>query len=429
MIGIFKKFLFVLFFVGDFCPAQSPDSLRVRQIIMVGNDKTKEQIILREMKTREGDLYNDAQVEEDRMRIQNLRLFTRVEIHPIPVEGGVDLLVILSEQWYIFPYLILNVNDRSWDKLSYGLGLAHQNVAGRNIHLNGAFWLGYNPGVKLSYANPWISGTKNLYSQINLQSQKVANQSEHLPDFDESHQAVSVLLGKRWGLHTFASVEAGYRRVATPADLHAGLSDNGTDRFASVGVQFTYDRRDLHEYPKNGWYVSLSARESFDAKEIHFQKYGFDLRRYQPIYGTLSLAGRVAGNMSRGDIPVYERYFIGLQERIRGSFSQQSEGDQRFIAGLELRFPILPIRYLDLGNAETAMGAFMNNLPFGVSAALFYDSGTVWDHITQFDRQKFIQGFGAGLHIHLPYVNLLRLEYAFDQQGHGEFITDLYVWF
>jgi outer membrane protein assembly factor BamA len=424
-----RKFILLLFFVCGPGQAQTADTLRVRQIILVGNDKTREQIILREMKTKEGDLYHDELVEKDRMAIQNMQLFTRVEIHPIPVEGGVDLLVILAEQWYIFPYFIFNLNDRSWDKLSYGLGLAHKNVAGRNIHLNAAFWLGYNPGASFSYANPWISGTRNLYSQIAMQSQKVANQSAAFPDFDESQQAASALLGKRWGLHTYASVEAGYRRVATPAELHAGLSPNGVDRFGQAGLQFTYDRRDLHEYPKDGWYLSLSARASYNGQAVHFQKYGFDLRRYQPVYGAVSLAGRVAANISAGAIPVYERYFIGLQERIRGYFSEQSEGRQRIVAGLELRFPLLPIRYFDFGNSESALGSFMNNLPFGVSAALFCDTGTVWDQLSHLHRQKFKQGFGAGVHIHLPYVNVLRLEYAFDQQGHGEFITDLYVWF
>jgi hypothetical protein len=40
-----------------------------------------------------------------------------------------------------------------------------------------------------------------------------------------------------------------------------------------------------------------------------------------------------------------------------------------------------------------------------------------------------MQGFGGGLHIHLPYIDLLRIEYAVDAHGKGQFISDLYVWF
>ena len=425
-----SKWSWILWFI---CSAagfsQQPsqlDTLRIRQIIFIGNDKTKELIIRREMKTVEGERFDAEQIEADRQRIQNLRLFTRVEIHPIPAEGAVDLLVILAERWYIFPYLILNVNDRSWDKLAYGVGLAHQNLAGRNIQLNGSFWLGYNPGVKMQYSNPWITGTANWFFQSSLYSNKITNKNARLPDFQELHQGISLMLGKRWGLHTYLALEAGYRRVSTPASYAASLTADGVDHLPHVGAKFVYDLRDLHEYPKKGWYLALQV---MDYDRLAFQKFGLDLRRYQPLYRGLSLAGRTAVHLSTGVLPLYERYFIGYQERIRGRFNEQSEGDQRLMTSLELRWPILTVRYFDLSNPEVPFGSYMNNLPFGLSAAVFWDGGATWDRLYDSGRQKLKQGFGLGLHFHLPYVDLLRVEYAFDRQGHPQWITDLYVWF
>jgi hypothetical protein len=34
-----------------------------------------------------------------------------------------------------------------------------------------------------------------------------------------------------------------------------------------------------------------------------------------------------------------------------------------------------------------------------------------------------------GLHFHVPYVELIRLEYAFDGRGTPEIIFDFMVWF
>ncbi len=409
--------------------ATPADSLRIRHIVLVGNDHTRDFIILREMKSREGELYDERLLAEDRMRIQNLRLFTRVDIEAMPADEGVDLLVMVAERWYLFPYLILNTNERSWKKLSYGAGLAHQNLAGRNIFANAAFWFGYNPGFTLRYVDPWINRRHNLYFEGEIYSKKIKNKNSDWPEFDERHQGVTMTFGKRWGLHTYSAVRAGYRRVQLPAALVGRGGTDGMDHLPQAGVLFTYDRRDLREYARRGWYINLGVHEMYDGGRIHFQKYGIDVRRYQPLYRQVSLAGRLALDGSAGTIPLYERYFIGYQERVRGHFNEQAEGAQRLLSGLELRLPLLPIRYVDLGDDSSALGAYMNNLPFGVSWVLFADAAAVSDTWSHLRRQRFMQGFGGGLHIHLPYVELLRLEYAVDAHGHGQFISDLYVWF
>jgi len=423
-----KTFLFLwLWAVGSLAQsAGEADTLRIRRFLFVGNDKTREEILRREMKLREGDRFDADRLEADRQAIQNLHLFTRVEAHPLPADDAVDVLIIVSEQWFLFPYLILTTNERSWDKLSYGAGVSHHNVAGRNIRLNGSFWLGYNPGAKLSYTNPWIRGTRNLFLQASLYSNRISNKNLDLPDFYEQHQGMTLAVGKRWGIHTYLSAETGYRRVETPAGIPAALSNDGVDRLAHVGLKWVYDRRDLHADPRNGWFLSVQAA---DYNFAQFRKYGADLRRYQPLAGGLSLALRAAANLSAGRLPPYERYFIGYQERLRGHFTEQWEGDQRFVSGIELRFPLLPVRYFDLSDGASPLAAYMNNLPFGLSGGIFWDAGAIWNRLADSRSIAFQHGFGFGLHVHLPYVDLFRLEYAFDQKGRPEWICDLYVWF
>lgn len=423
-----RTFFFLwLWAISAFAQAASEaDTLRIRRFLFVGNDKTREEILRREMKLREGDRFDADQLEADRQAIQNLRLFTRVEVHPLPADDAVDVLIIVSEQWFLFPYLILTTNERSWEKLSYGAGVSHHNVAGRNIRLNGSFWLGYNPGGKLSYTNPWIRGTRNLFLQASLYSNRISNKNLDLPDFNEQHQGMTLAVGKRWGIHTYLSAEAGYRRVETPAGIPAALSKDGVDQLAHVGLKWVYDHRDLHAYPRNGWFLSMQAA---DYNLAQFRKYGVDLRRYHPLYGGFSLAMRAAASLSAGRLPPYERYFIGYEERIRGHFTEQQEGNQRLVGGMELRFPLLAVRYFDLSDGASPLAAYMNNLPFGLSGGIFWDTGAMWNRLEDRRSIAFQHGFGLGLHVHLPYADLVRLEYAFDQKGRPEWILDLYVWF
>lgn len=410
-------------------PAED-DSLIVRQIVFAGNNKTKDAVLAREMKTKIGDRFDEQKIELDRKRIQNLQLFTRVEIQPMQTDAGIVLLVYVAERWYVFPYPILYYSERDWKKISYGAGLIHQNFRGRNIKLTGSFWLGYNPGAEFFYSNPWIGGTKQLYSHFRISATEVRNKSTEFAPFDESHKGIGVGFGKRWGHHTYLGVSFGYSQLTVPDQFKAAtVAKTGSDRLPSGSVSFRYDSRDLYEYPKNGWRFELYATKTSYPGQLDYLRYGVDVRRYQPLIAGVSLAGRIAGDFGAGDTPVYSRAYLGYQERIRGHFNAHREGDNRAVASLELRFPILPVRYFNLGPENIPFGSYADNLPFGISAGIFADTGAVWQKEEKVDKDLFLSGFGFGLHIHLPYVQVLRLEKGFDASGHSEYIADVGVWF
>jgi len=133
--------------------------------------------------------------------------------------------------------------------------------------------------------------------------------------------------------------------------------------------------------------------------------------------------------LSAGEIPIYAHQFLGYRDRIRGHFYEQREGENRAIFGAEFRFPILPIRYLNLQYGDIAFGKYSNDLPFGISGGIYVDAGDVWWGQPSLNKSGRLAGFGAGVHIHLPYVELLRIEYAFSFSGEPELIVDLQVAF
>ncbi|RMD86930.1 MAG: hypothetical protein D6813_14240, partial [Calditrichaeota bacterium] len=185
---MFKKNIIIFFFffisklwaqdfikLPDDSTTQYPDTIFV--IIVQGNEKTKENIILREMKLKPGDKYDPTKAELDRLRIQNLGIFNRVEVDAIPSPRGVILVVTVSEMWYLFPYPILFTNERDWSKISFGAGLLHTNFRGRREIVDFSFWLGFNPAVKISYSNPWILGKLKFYTRVSLFAKKIRNRS------------------------------------------------------------------------------------------------------------------------------------------------------------------------------------------------------------------------------------------------------------
>ena len=431
-----KKTLIILFIyflgiVAAFAQTKDvkSDSMIIKKMIFVGNEKTKEIVLRREMKTKVGDRLDAQKLEEDRKRLINLQLFNRVEFNPMQADDGVILLVIVAERWFVFPYPIFFFNEHEWKKVSYGAGLVHQNFRGMNVQLDGAFWLGYNPGMSMYYSNPWI-GAKNFFTKIKIFSNKVKSKSLEYERFNETHRGIDVIFGRRWGYHTYLALNTGYQQLRVPDEFKtATISGSGTDRLPSLGFAFRYDTRDLYQYPKSGLRFDAYVSQTGFSKSIDFIRYGIDARVYQPLLAGASLALRSAFDLSKGQIPVYGKTFIGYSERVRGYFNARREGDNRAVLEAELRFPILPIRYFDLGDKAYLLGPYGDNLPFGISAGLFYDAGAVWNQSQTLHKSDFLKGFGAGLHLHVPYVDVLRLEYAFDEERNGQFIFDIGVYF
>ncbi|MFQ5650227.1 MAG: outer membrane protein assembly factor [bacterium] len=404
---------------------------RIRLILVQGNEKTKEEIILREMKLKPGDALDFEEMERDRLRIQNLGIFNRVEIDVVPTNSGAILVVSVSEMWYIFPYPIIFRNERDWSRLSVGAGLLYTNFRGRREVIDVSGWLGFNPAVRLAYTNPWVLGQLKLYTKVSLFARRVRNRSFTVLDsvVNENQIGVKWTIGKRFGHFTFLDVSFGYRQLTlSPRDIGATLSASGRDRLVSLGASLRYDSRDLWEYAHRGHYLNIWATKTgWPGNTIDYLRYGVDLRKYVPL-GKTTLAFRAAANLSDGTIPLYEQVHFGFLTRIRGHFRERSSGENLMVGSAEFRLPILPITYHDWGPFQS-MGTYGTNFRFGIGAGLFVDTGSIWFQGQNPGKDNFISGWGAGVHFFLPYNGLIRLEYAFDEDWDGQIVVDALMTF
>ncbi len=405
-----------------------PDSLFVvDSIAVLGNRKTKEHVLLREMTLREGNLITREGMEYDKSRIYSLGLFTRVEMGYRTTEPPKATLVILvSERWYLYPFPLVGIKDRDWKKFYFGGGITHQNFRGRNEKLYLALILGYDPAVMFSYKNPLIDGDNNYFLSTGLAWRVVRNRSLLAggPNFDERHFNVSVEVGKRIGIAHTVWVSGGYEIVKV-SDYAAGrtISSSGTDAFPIFGAGYSYDTRDLEEYAMYGSFVRATLTKSgVPGQEIDFVRYALDCRRFVPITPRLTIAGRLFGDFAAGGLlATYSRVYLGYSERVRGHFSEIYEGEQQVGGSLELRLTVLQPRYITVDVIPIPEFAVWK---FGIAAALFADAGTVWFRGQPFALNSFVRGYGVGIHFLLPYGFVLRTEYALNEVRRGEFILD-----
>lgn len=416
--------------------------LRITAIIIEGNRRTKPHIILREMQCKVGAIADPEVMARDRKRILNLGIFSRVEVHGYRVAGGVQIIVTVFENWFLFPYPIFFLNDREWkwNKVSYGAGLLHLNFRGRNETISASGWAGYNPSVQLDYGNPWMFGKANLFGRWRFYSSRTQNRfyQQNQQEVNEERIGGSFNLGRRFGHFNYFSVNLGYSELELdPYVPGQTLNPSGKDELPTLGLNYTYDARDFYEYPLEGAYARLWARRvGFGQQNIHYLRYGLDLRRYQKISKHLTLAAYGMADLGHDEVPVYDLVYLGYSNRVRGRFFDRVSGRHVALGSVEARLPLVPIRYLSASNNSLLrqmvpgfLLPYVRNVKFGMNVALFYDYGIAWSENKIPDWKTGLSGFGAGLHFHLPIAGLVRLELASDDEGKLQGIFDVGVAF
>lgn len=405
------------------------DTLVVDNILIVGNNSTKSFVIIREMTLQPGSKITRQLLEYDQSRIYSLGLFNQVSIAAVPTtKGRANLIVEVSERWFIFPFPVVGIKDRDWKKFFYGAGLLHSNFRGRNEKLYTVFVLGYDPSAEIWYRNPFLSedGTYSLDAKIaysKVKNKSLAAQSETI-NFSEQHIFGSIGLGKRIGIHHSFWLTIGYEYVKVSEYAYGrAISSDGKDEFPFANLSYTYDTRDLAEYPSHGSFIRFSvSKYGIPSDEIDIIRYATDLRHYLHLNSSFILTGRLfTNNVAAGRTPSYNRVYFGYSERIRGHFKEVMEGENLFGISTELHYPLLEPIFIQMQFLPPEFSI----LKFGVVAAAFADAGTVWFRRQPFAIDNFARGYGVGIHFLLPYSMVLRTDYAWNELRQGEFILDL----
>jgi len=148
----------------------SSSSVIVSQIKLTGNKKTKDYIILREMRIKAGDTLSASmlieKMEESKALIYNTNLFSTVDIQTITEsENNVQININLLERWYIYPIPQFQWTDRNFNewyktydadfsRTIYGLKFSHFNLSGRSDQLNITVLNGFSRSLLMSYNVP-----------------------------------------------------------------------------------------------------------------------------------------------------------------------------------------------------------------------------------------------------------------------------------
>jgi outer membrane protein assembly factor BamA len=413
--------------------------LRVNNVIITGNNVTKDERILREMSLKKGSTFTLKKYSDDLLNLYNLALFTKVDIIPVPVsEKEVTINVDVQERWYILPLPSGGIEDGEFKKIWVGLNLRWDNFRGRNERLNVGFRVFYNPGVSVRYSIPWIGEKAHLFMSIGGSWQRSRNQSleavgrengsNTITYKDENYENIQykgeLTIGRFFGKHfsVFTEYRFNHLRVSQFRPKRT-LSEDGVDRYLTLGAGISYDSRDLIEYATRGDFLKTSySRYGFLDEEINFGRFTLENQSFIPIRFTnkyyITAASKLFTSVAMGGIiPVYNHEYLGYSDDyVRGWKGQAFEGDNVLTLYNELRIPIIKPRYV---RGKDMM--IVKDLPYikdldirhGLYFTIIYDIGTVWYKDQNIFGKKFYSGAGIGLNFIAPFGYIVRVDWAF----------------
>ena len=269
----------------------------IENIVLVGNTKTKDHVILRELPVETGDIFSKAKIQNGLRNLYNTQYFTALA--PDFVQGSEENLV----------NMILTVEEGSTTSIEFGVTFA--GVTSPNELPMSAFvkWSDTNVGgsgktistsltasnteqsISLGYSDSWLWGLPvSVSANLNFSHtaatvlQKMylpsgLNTTDYYMDFDQWAIGAGVGVGKRWSPNfAMVSLSGGlstqFVRNVYDDKLFIPVSDTINSKYwgveNSIWTSFSMDNRDLYYDPSKGWFASQKL--SFAANFPEFQK-------------------------------------------------------------------------------------------------------------------------------------------------------------
>lgn len=408
----------------------------VDSISITGNSITKDFIILRELTFTKGDTIDYETAGYNRERIYSLGIFNQVHLKPQKVDENNILNITVEESWYIYPIPFVNIKERDWDKLSFGMYLVLKNFRGRNETISAVASFGYDPTFGLSYYNPNLIGNENIFFLTQVNYSDVSNKSLIAAqlaetDFEQKVIGVNTEIGRRFNLFHKLALNFGFHYIETPFYIEGiNASNERIDRVFTASAGYQYDTRDLVQFPRSGMFASASyIFKGLGINDINYNVARVDLRYYDNLIKKLGYKLRFASRFTSGDkIPYYDNSIIGLEDKIRGFFKQKFEGNHSYLSSAELFYPIIEEWHIDLTFIPIIPKQLLS-YRFALYAQLFADAGAVQFRNTPLSLKDFRTGYGAGLTILVLPHYAARIEYAVNEFRKTEIILDVGISF
>ncbi len=385
----------------------------VHDMPVIGNTDTKTKVILREMLIQPGDPVDNGRIQASKQRLMGMGYFEKVEITTVGADAldEKDVQIKVEEKPGRYNFRIgagasdvnnlFGMSEISTDNFDITNPGNWFYGGGQKLRLQGMVGID-NSGFNIDFVEPWL-----FDFPLRFELSGYMNMSEY-DQWDEEHIGVRTSLSRRI-FDDFTQIALGYKfeyvdvyHIGHRLKGYMRRHDlNGEQLVSQPSITLSRDTRDSLLNPTEGYYASLFS--SVSPKILGSSSNYYRLEGKESFYYSLfdkaiimMIGGKVgtvsAFNRDNNAVPVFERYFLGGGDTIRGfeyrdvspKYNKRSIGGQTMLLLTgEVSHPIWgPVR-----------------------GAAFIDAGNAWRNSYSIDFSTINVGVGYGLRIQLPVIN------------------------
>lgn len=399
---------------------EANDIISVGKIEIKGNTKTKDVVIRRELRLYPGERFDGDKLRRSKERLYNLGFFEDVYFDTTPSdEKDVRDLTVSVKETKTGEFAFgggyssvdefigfVQISQRNFDLWNW------PNFTGDGQDLSLRANLGtVRMEYELSWTEPWIfdyplSFGFDAYNRTHQRKSDVGYGYKEMRSGGDVRFAKEFTDNIRGDLmYKLENVNISDLADDATQDL---VKERGENWISAIDLAGTFDTRDNIYTPKKGFIGQASWRNAggFLGFDKSFWKIFLSSAYYMSFYErfTLELKGRTGIGDAYGktdDIPIYERYYAGGAETIRGykerRVGPRDPGSNDPLGGDAVL----------LGNVELSFPLYEKVL----KGAIFYDVGNVWGSTNDFFKFEggMKQGVGAGIRVKTP-IGPLKLD-------------------
>ncbi|WP_373999369.1 outer membrane protein assembly factor BamA [Bdellovibrio bacteriovorus] len=403
------------------------------KINMIGNSKTRDKVIRRELKIHEGELYNETRRRQSLENIQRLGYFEEVNF-----KTSID-----PERTEVMNVDIA-VKERNTGQIQLGAGygtsqgftlqgsINQANFLGKGQNLGASLNLS-NTGsyYSLSFTEPYFNDT--LWS-VGGDLYQSANSAR--ADYDEKHTGGAIRFG-----HPLAEFTRGYLRYKyddtqleekfdseeqslTDRDLFPLETASGVT--SSITATIDYDTRNDRQMPTKGMYASASYEYAGLGGDLKFTRMNTNFRYYKNLFWDVVWRNNISyariDSLEGQDVPFSELYLLGGPYSLRG-YRSYRVGKMKLSNKIKAKIIADNPGISDEEATKRAMrfyggtqqAMYQTELQFplvkdaGIMGAGFFDVGAADDILSE---DNFFADVGFGIRWYSP-IGVLRFEWGF----------------
>lgn len=405
----------------------------IGDIIVEGNNKTRDFIVKRNIFLQPGSVYNENTMRSDILRLMGTQAFKDVqrELKQDETTGLYDVYISLEEQRTGKVSVGVGIDSASGFFGSVGFGENNFRGLGQKLNIN----LMAGTGILMNDSS--VSKKANLQGEISFLEPmfKRENQSLAVRGFGRYYGSYQVPLAieRRFGGEmTISRRFVAYKNLSGSLSLgieHVNLTEGDepairahyaargfswSDRkkemedglFVKITPSLIYDTRDSLVNARHGILVRATLEENIGISSKTFGKLHGSIKRFIPVgkKSSLVLTARAGGKL-HGSVPEFANFSLGGPYTIRGfNISEVGVGDGYMLGSAEYR---VPIPFID----RLTSNSFLNNLRL----ATFVDAGTLFNRSIGskvYDKPGYAITAGIGLRIFIPGLGPINLDYG-----------------